>query len=285
MDIATLEGVNRILSDMAEAEYKAFVLRLTNTKYPVLGIRIPKLQSLAKQITKGDFNAFLAIPFTFFEHHLLRGMVIALCKEEEAEHLALFDEYLRYVDDWEGVDLIATRYDCKTESYFSSLRSRLFSDGEFSARFALVALLHNFASNPAFTEPILLDVRALTECGYLRKFSLSADGAPLDITHSASATSSVPHSRLGGYLPPNLIPETQTEPPSPGYYVMMGAAWLLSVLYLTDKNAVISYIKDPRIDKNTRLKTISKILDSFRVPSEEKRALRLIRDEIKKSLQ
>ena len=149
----------------------------------------------------------------------------------------------------------------------------------------MVALLHNFASNPAFTAPILSDVRALTECGYLRKFSLSADGAPLDIANSASAAaSSVSHSRLGGYLP-RLIPETQTEHPSPGYYVMMGAAWLLSVLYLTDKNAVISYIKDPRVDKNTRLKTISKILDSFRVPSEEKRALRLIRDEIKKSLQ
>lgn len=285
MNFNTRESVEEKLSEFADEKYRLFTSRLTNTKYPILGVRIPQLQNLAKQILKGDYNAFLSLSFTCFEHHLLRGMVIALCKEGEAEHLALFDEYLRYVDDWEGVDLIATRYDCKTESYFSSLRSRLFSDGEFSARFALVALLHNFASNPAFTEPILLDVRALTECGYLRKFSLSADGAPLDIANFASATSSVPHSRLGGYLPSDLISETQTEPPSPGYYVMMGAAWLLSVLYLTDKNAVISYIKDPRVDKNTRLKTISKILDSFRVPSEEKRALRLIRDEIKKSLQ
>lgn len=285
MNFNTRESVEEKLSEFADEKYRLFTSRLTNTKYPILGVRIPQLQNLAKQILKGDYNAFLSLSFTCFEHHLLRGMVIALCKEGEAEHLALFDEYLRYVDDWEGVDLIATRYDCKTESYFSSLRSRLFSDGEFSARFALVALLHNFASNPAFTAPILSDVRALTECGYLRKFSLSADGAPLDITHSASATSSVPHSRLGGYLPSDLIPETQTEPPPSGYYVMMGAAWLLSVLYLTDKNAVISYIKDPRVDKNTRLKTISKILDSFRVPSEEKRALRLIRDEIKKSLQ
>ena len=62
---------------------------------------------------------------------------------------------------------------------------------------------------------------------------------------------------------------------------MMGAAWLLSVLYLTDKEVVLDYIKDGSIDIDTRLKTISKILDSFRVSKEEKQYLRILRGEIR----
>lgn len=271
MNFDTRESVEEKLSEFADEKYRLFTSRLTNTKYPILGVRIPQLQNLAKQILKGDYNVFLSLPFTYFEHHILRGMVIAMNKEGEKEHLSLFDEYVPYIDDWEGVDLIASRYNCKSESYFSALRSRLNGDREYSVRFALIAILHNFASDKTKAPAIIGDVRDLTTRGYLEKFLRGAK----ERTHSGG------EKRLGGYIPASSPMLTGTAAPPAGYYVMMGAAWLLSVLYLTDKAAVLDYIKDGSIDIDTRLKTISKILDSFRVSKEEKQYLRILRGEIR----
>ena len=138
-------------------------------------------------------------------------------------------------------------------------------------RFALIAILHNFASDKTKALAITGDVRDLTKRGYLEKFLCGAK----ERTHSGG------EKRLGGYIPVSSPMTTGTAAPPGGYYVMMGAAWLLSVLYLTDKEVVLDYIKDGSIDIDTRLKTISKILDSFRVSKEEKQYLRILRGEIR----
>lgn len=67
------------------------------------------------------------------------------------------------------------------------------------------------------------------------------------------------------------------------YYVMMGGAWLLSVIYLKDKDGVMEIINDVAIDYTLRLKTISKLRDSFRVSKEDKEELKLIAQTIKES--
>ena len=173
MDFLSPGGVNEMLFAAADKGYQAFTSRLTNTKYPILGVRIPQLQAMAKRILKGDYSAFLSIPFTYFEHHLLRGMVCAMNKEGEGEHLSLFAEYIPFIDDWEGVDLIASRYTNASESYFNALTEYLSDCREYAVRFALVALLSNFAATPRAGEIVRL-VRSLTPCGYMEKFARAA---------------------------------------------------------------------------------------------------------------
>ncbi len=279
-----------ILSEAADKDYQTFTSRLTNTKYPILGVRIPKLQTMAKRILQGDYSAFLALSFTYFEHHLLRGMVCAMNREGEKEHLALFAEFIPYIDDWEGVDLIASRYKNSSESYFSALTEYLRDRREYAVRFALVALLSNFAATPRAGEAVRL-VRSLTHCGYMEKFARAAKSPQrsaqnAQLAGTTPAQNSAPHlerqePRLGGYIPTLAPAVCGSATPPCGYYVLMGTAWLLSVLYLTEKSAVLSYLSDPAQDPATRLKTISKILDSFRVPPDEKQSLRALRQVIK----
>ena len=290
MDFLSPGGVNEMLFAAADKGYQAFTSRLTNTKYPILGVRIPQLQAMAKRILKGDYSAFLALPFTYFEHHLLRGMVCAMNKEGEGEHLSLFAEYIPFIDDWEGVDLIASRYTNASESYFNALTEYLSDCREYAVRFALVALLSNFAATPRAGEIVRL-VRSLTPCGYMEKFARAAkshkrSAQNAQLAGTIPAQDSAPHlarqePRLGSYIPLSAPAVCGSATPPCGYYVLMGAAWLLSVLYLTEKSAVLSYLSDPAQDPATRLKTISKILDSFRVRLEEKQSLRALRQGIK----
>ena len=67
-----------------------------------------------------------------------------------------------------------------------------------------------------------------------------------------------------------------------GYYVKMAAGWLLSAVYLADKKPVEEFLLDANADLDTRLKAISKLIDSFRVNDEDKKKLRELRKTIKR---
>ena len=44
------------LKSISENSYKEFSEKITFTKYEMLGIRLPKLRSIAKEISKSDYN-------------------------------------------------------------------------------------------------------------------------------------------------------------------------------------------------------------------------------------
>ena len=60
------------------------------------------------------------------------------------------------------------------------------------------------------------------------------------------------------------------------YMVMMAQAWLLSVVAITNEDAVFNYLKDLS-DITLKRKTISKICDSFRFSSESKERFKSLR--------
>lgn len=60
------------------------------------------------------------------------------------------------------------------------------------------------------------------------------------------------------------------------YYEKMAVAWLLSVCYIDFPQNVLSVL-DGRLDRFTHNKTISKIIDSYRVQEEEKKKIKELR--------
>ena len=51
----------KYLKSIKEDKYREFSMKLTPTKYEILGIRIPKLRSIAKDIFKGNYQEFLIL--------------------------------------------------------------------------------------------------------------------------------------------------------------------------------------------------------------------------------
>jgi len=62
-----------------------------------------------------------------------------------------------------------------------------------------------------------------------------------------------------------------------GYYVKMGMAWLYAEAALKDFMATIAEVDSPGIDPWTRRKALQKMLESFRLTSEQKELIRKIR--------
>lgn len=58
------------------------------------------------------------------------------------------------------------------------------------------------------------------------------------------------------------------------YYVQMAIAWLISVCYVKEKEQTLSYLSENKLDDFTYNKALQKMVESFRVPEEEKLILK-----------
>lgn len=61
------------------------------------------------------------------------------------------------------------------------------------------------------------------------------------------------------------------------YYVQMGQAWLVSILFIKFRNETLEYLKDNSLDKWTQNKAIQKIRESFRVSEEDKELVKSLK--------
>ena len=66
------------LLQIAEEEYRKFNEKIIPCDHPILGIRMPVLRKLAKDIAKGDWKSYLKVAKDdSHEEIMLQGMVIA----------------------------------------------------------------------------------------------------------------------------------------------------------------------------------------------------------------
>ena len=92
---------NQLLA-LSEETYRDFNKKLCpDAGRELLGIRIPKLKTLAKEILKGDWEAFLEKgEEQYHEEIILKGLVIGGAKLPLEEKLPLIREFVPKIDSW-----------------------------------------------------------------------------------------------------------------------------------------------------------------------------------------
>lgn len=106
-DSDRLNKLRKTLSDVSDSQYKQFNCSLMPTVDPdrVLGVRMPKLRSIAKGLSH-DPDWFLScMPLRYFEEQNLYGIFISACKDYSVT-IKLLEQFLPYVDNWATCDLI-----------------------------------------------------------------------------------------------------------------------------------------------------------------------------------
>ncbi|MDR0889830.1 MAG: DNA alkylation repair protein [Oscillospiraceae bacterium] len=137
----------RLLS-LAEPEYRAFHMRLCKTRYPILGVRIPALRAIAKEICCGNWRAFSdSCAGESYEQIMLEGFVLAGAKMPLEEKLARTADYIKKPDCWALTDCVVPSYRFRKQDLAQILaffEPYLHSQEEFQLRFALIVLLDYF---------------------------------------------------------------------------------------------------------------------------------------------
>ncbi|MBB4034254.1 3-methyladenine DNA glycosylase AlkD [Dysgonomonas hofstadii] len=144
--------INQKFHIFTESDYKAFNEKLIPTNYEILGIRMPALKKLAKEIsTDPNVEAYLKnAEYTTYEHILLYGLVLGQLKKPSLEMIFHYlDPLILKFDNWAHVDTIISslkvfqKYPGEVLAHFLPLKTH---EGEFTKRTFAILLMDYFMS-------------------------------------------------------------------------------------------------------------------------------------------
>lgn len=145
-----ISSIDERLRALAESDYKAFNEKLIPTNYDILGIRMPALKKLAKEIAAGpDVETYLQYTeYPTYEHILLYGLVVGSLKKPSLETIFRYlDPLILKFDNWAHVDTIVCtpkifgKYPDEVLTHFMPLKTH---NGEFTKRTFVILLMDYF---------------------------------------------------------------------------------------------------------------------------------------------
>ncbi|MBQ8217173.1 MAG: DNA alkylation repair protein [Oscillospiraceae bacterium] len=135
------------LLSMAEEDYAQFNRKLIPNidAAAIIGVRVPKLRTLAKSLSDNEIKAFLSeLPHKLHEENMLHALIINNMKSPEAIFSAL-DAFLPFVDNWAVCDSLRPSALKKyPEELVFQLRRHISSEHTYTVRFAVEMLMVYF---------------------------------------------------------------------------------------------------------------------------------------------
>ncbi len=151
------------LQDMGYGDFHS-ALMPTVARERVIGIRIPELRKLAREIRKkGEYEDFLSsLPHYYYEENNLHAFII--CLEKDIDKLFDYlDEFLPFVDNWATCDSIRPAVFKKhPEKVLVKVNEWINSPYEYAVRFGIEVLLVYFLGDNfdvSFAENVALVTR------------------------------------------------------------------------------------------------------------------------------
>ena len=167
------------LTELAQGNesYAAFNQRIVNTKMPVIGVRVPDLRRLAKELagemSAADISRLLATPSNLYEYVLLCGLLINRAKISDEEAIRLTRQYLPCVDSWAHIDIFVEkkrRFAGEVWRDFALECSQ--NEAEFTVRYGVISLMTNFLDE-AHIDQVFAALRRIKHDGYYVKMALA----------------------------------------------------------------------------------------------------------------
>lgn len=152
-----------------DVKYQQFIQKYLpkEENIAVIGVRIPILRKIAKQIIKQDYANFLAENQPqrqmYFEEILLEGIVIAYAPLSLEAKFAVIKRFLPKINNWAVCDSFCASFKlidyADKQVYLSLLKSILSSDKPYELRFAIVMLLDYYLTPDFADEALALIVK------------------------------------------------------------------------------------------------------------------------------
>ena len=167
------------LTDLAQGNesYAAFNQRIVNTKMPVIGVRVPDLRRLARELagdmSAADISRLLAAPSNLYEYVLLCSLLINRAKISDEEAIKLTQQYLPHVDSWAHIDVfVEKKRRFAGEVWWDFALECLQNEDEFTVRYGVISLMTNFLDE-AHIDQVFAALRNVKHDGYYVKMALA----------------------------------------------------------------------------------------------------------------
>lgn len=141
------------LFSLAEEDYREFNMKLLPGVERVMGVRLPAVRKVAKQVAKGDFRKYLKeaqkeiSTDSFHEEIMAQGFVIGYAKMDTQELRAYLDEFVPKIKNWAVCDSCVNSFDFMEKEpayWFDYLKGYMAGSEEYEIRFMLVSMMSHF---------------------------------------------------------------------------------------------------------------------------------------------
>ena len=167
------------LTELAQGNesYAAFNRRIVNTKMEVIGVRVPDLRRLARELagnmSAADISRLLAAPSNLYDYVLLCGLLINRAKISDEEAIRLTRQYLPRVDSWAHIDVfVEKKRRFAGEVWWDFALECLQNEDEFTVRYGIISLMTNFLDE-AHIDQAFAALRDIKHNGYYVKMALA----------------------------------------------------------------------------------------------------------------
>ena len=179
MDCWTKEKLQAELKALQDLKYQKFHSSLLPGVENIIGVRMPLLRKLAKEVLRGDWRSYLdssvAEPNTYYEEDIIQALLIGTSKLSWQERHAYIKEFVPKINNWAVCDLF-----CSTlkeaqyyqEEYWQLIVPYFNSSNSYDLRFASVMLLNHFTGDE-FVEEALNLLEAIKHEDYYVKMGVA----------------------------------------------------------------------------------------------------------------
>ncbi len=147
----------KILNSYKDNNYKLFQEKICQTKYRILGIKIPILRKITKEIIKNNNLEVLDYKDEYLEIVLIKGFIIANIDIDINKRIELINNYLDKIDNWLICDIFCSELKIVKNNldiflkYLDKIKN---TEQEYYLRFYIVILL-NYYLNKEYINYVL----------------------------------------------------------------------------------------------------------------------------------
>jgi len=147
------------LYSISDSKYKEFTGNIGTNKN-IIGIRVPDLRSMAKEISLGNYESFIKLDKHMTrEEIILHGLILGYIKIPFNKLILMLDDFLKYNNSWETNDITVSNLKVFKKNRVEGLdyiNKLVKSTNPYTVRFGLILLL-DYYKDPSYTN-ISLDI-------------------------------------------------------------------------------------------------------------------------------
>lgn len=167
--------IRQEIERLAENDYKKFSANLLPGIEHVLGVRLPQLRQIAKEVAQGNWQQYLLEEPYYFEEIMLQGMVIGAIKVEPKERLQYVAAFVPRINSWSVCDSFCSglKFAAKNQQLvWDFLQPYLHGGEEYQIRFAVIMMMDYFL-NETYIAQVLSLLDELRHEGYYVKMAVA----------------------------------------------------------------------------------------------------------------
>lgn len=155
------EEIRKKLYELQDLKYKKFHGALCPNVDNIIGVQVPKLREIAKQLKQQNSKEYLELEnLTFYEEKVIQGLLIGISKLSIEETIKYLEKFIPKIDSWAVCDVVCSSLKITNKhpkEMWEFLNKYINSKQEFEIRFSVVMYL-NYYLNDEYIDKVINNI-------------------------------------------------------------------------------------------------------------------------------